>query len=50
MNIDEIYRKLKKNWINKVVSSKILINKQINNLRIKNTIKELFWTLIWEQV
>ena len=31
MNIDEIYRKLKKNWkrINKVVSSKILINKQI---------------------
>ena len=34
MNIDENYRKLKKNWkrINKVVSSKfqkILINKQI---------------------
>ena len=36
MNIDENYRKLKKNWkrINKFLSSEILINK-LNNLRIK---------------
>ena len=37
MNIDEKYRQLKKTLkrINKVVCSKILINKQSNNLPIK---------------
>ena len=52
MNIDENYRKLTKNENESIrlYLQKILINKQLNNLHIKQHYYRTFWPLIGEQV